>query len=257
MFKAKKQTPAKDAPGKGRRRLTRAERRKIDAAIRRAARTDKKELSAQDSIPYQRMWPDGVCRVTDTYYTKTVQFQDINYQLSQNEDKAAIFEGWCDFLNYFDSSIRFQFSFLNLAATRESYEKRIVIPPQGDDFDSIRAEYTEMLQNQLARGNNGLVKTKYRKAGYSPKFRSEHEADILLHQAAKQAFDQLNVKKLPKMKALQAEYAALLAEKKEAYAELRKARDEARELLTVKANVDRVLQDTGRGIAQEKEHSQR
>ena len=92
----------------------------------------------------------------------------------------------------------------------------------------------------------------YRKAGYSPKFRSEHEADILLHQAAKQAFDQLNVKKLPKMKALQAEYAALLAEKKEAYAELRKARDEARELLTVKANVDRVLQDTGRGIAQEK-----
>ena len=97
----------------------------------------------------------------------------------------------------------------------------------------------------------------YRKAGYSPKFRSEHEADILLHQAAKQAFDQLNVKKLPKMKALQAEYAALLAEKKEAYAELRKARDEARELLSVKANVDRVLQDTGRGIAQEKEHSQR
>ena len=65
------------------------------------------------------MWPDGVCRVTDTYYTKTVQFQDINYQLSQNEDKAAIFEGWCDFLNYFDSSIRFQFSFLNLAATRD------------------------------------------------------------------------------------------------------------------------------------------
>ena len=107
------------------------------------------------------MWPDGVCRVTDTYYTKTVQFQDINYQLSQNEDKTAIFEGWSDCLNYFDSSIRFQFSFLDLAATRENYEKRIVIPPQGDSFDSIRAEYTAMLQNQLARGNNGLVKTKY------------------------------------------------------------------------------------------------
>ena len=107
------------------------------------------------------MWPDGVCRVTDTFYTKTVQFQDINYQLSQNEDKSAIFEGWSDCLNYFDSSIRFQFSFLNLAATRENYEKRIVIPPQGDSFDTIRAEYTAMLQNQLARGNNGLVKTKY------------------------------------------------------------------------------------------------
>ena len=99
--------------------------------------------------------------------------------------------------------------------------------------------------------------TAYRKAGYSPKFRSEHEADILLHQAAKRAFDELNVKKLPKMKDLQAEYATLLAEKKAAYTELRKARDEARELLTVKTNVDRVLQDTGRGIAQEKEHGQR
>lgn len=57
------------------------------------------------------MWPDGVCRVTGSFYTKTVQFQDINYQLSQNEDKSAIFDAWCDFLNYFDSSIRFQFSF--------------------------------------------------------------------------------------------------------------------------------------------------
>ena len=60
------------------------------------------------------MFPDGICRVTDTFYTKTVQYQDINYQLSQNEDKTAIFEGWCDFLNYFDSSIKFQLSFLNL-----------------------------------------------------------------------------------------------------------------------------------------------
>ena len=60
-------------------------------------RTDKKEKSAQDSIPYERMWPDGICRVADGHYTKTIQFQDINYQLSQNEDKTAIFEGWCDF----------------------------------------------------------------------------------------------------------------------------------------------------------------
>lgn len=107
------------------------------------------------------MWPDGICRVTDTFYTKTIEYQDINYQLSQNEDKTAIFEGWCDFLNYFDSSIQFQLSFLNLAASRSSFSKSITIPPQGDGFDHIRAEYTEMLQNQLTKGNNGLVKTKY------------------------------------------------------------------------------------------------
>lgn len=107
------------------------------------------------------MWPDGICRVADCYYTKTIQFQDINYQLSQNEDKTAIFEGWCDFLNYFDSSIRFQLSFLNLAASQETFARSITIPPQGDDFDNIRGEYTQMLQNQLAKGNNGLIKTKY------------------------------------------------------------------------------------------------
>ena len=145
----------------GKKKLSRRDRREIEAAIARANRTDRKEQSAQDSIPYERMWPDGICRVTDSHYTKTVQFQDINYQLSQNEDKTAIFESWCDFLNYFDSSIRFQLSFLNLAASEDVFARSIDIPPQGDDFDSIRQEYTGMLQGQLAKGNNGLVKTKY------------------------------------------------------------------------------------------------
>ena len=142
-------------------KLTRAERRQIEAAIARAKRQDKKQKSAQDSIPFQRMFPDGICRVTDSYYTKTVQFQDINYQLNQNEDKTAIFDGWCDFLNYFDSSVCFQLSFVNMSANKDNYARYITISPQGDDFDSIRLEYTQMLQNQLARGNNGLIKTKY------------------------------------------------------------------------------------------------
>ena len=107
------------------------------------------------------MFPDGICRVTDTFYTKTVQFQDINYQLSQNEDKTAIFEGWSDFLNYFDSSIRFQLSFLNLSASQDGFSRNIVIPLQKDGFDDVRQEYSDMLQNQLSKGNNGLAKTKY------------------------------------------------------------------------------------------------
>ena len=148
-------------PVKRKHKLSRADRKQIEAAIARANRTDKKEKSAQDSIPYERMWPDGICKVADGRYTKTVQFQDINYQLSQNEDKTAIFEGWCDFLNYFDSSIHFQLSFLNLVASKETFASSIQIPMQGDDFDPIRAEYSQMLQNQLAKGNNGLIKTKY------------------------------------------------------------------------------------------------
>ncbi len=143
------------------RKLTRVERRQIEAAIARAKRQDKKHKSAQASIPFERMFTDGICRVTEHYYTKTVQFQDINYQLSQNDDKTAIFDGWCDFLNYFDASVRFQLSFVNMSANKETYGRQITIPLRGDVDDSIRAEYTQMLRDQLAKGNNGLMKTKY------------------------------------------------------------------------------------------------
>ena len=83
--------------------------------------------TAQDSIPFQRMFPDGICRVTDNYYTKTIQFQDINYQLAQQEDQTAIFEEWCSFLNFFDSSIRFELSFMNMATDAADFEKMISI----------------------------------------------------------------------------------------------------------------------------------
>ena len=118
-------------------------------------------LSAQDSIPFERMFPDGICRVEGNFYSKTIEFQDINYQLSQSEDKDAIFDGWCEFLNYFDASVRFQFSFVNSSANKETYRERIVIPLRDDEDDSLRIEYSTMLQNQLERGNNGLVKNKY------------------------------------------------------------------------------------------------
>ncbi|HIU56174.1 MAG TPA: ATP-binding protein, partial [Candidatus Ornithomonoglobus merdipullorum] len=142
-------------------KLSRADKRAIETAIRRAKREDKKQQSSQDSIPFQQMFRDGICKVSDGYYTKTIQFQDINYQLNQNEDKTAIFDSWSEFLNYFDSSVKFEPSFMNLSAKDDSFSSRLVIAPQDDDFDEIREEYTEMLQDRLARGNNGLVKTKY------------------------------------------------------------------------------------------------
>ena len=143
------------------RKLTREEQKQIRAVMERARKSGKQPATAQATIPYERIWPDGVCLVGNSLYTKTLQYQDINYQLAQNEDKTAIFESWCDFLNYFDSSIRFQLSFLNLAAGMEAFEQSISIPAQGDAFDSIREEYAGMLQSQMAKGNNGLVKTKY------------------------------------------------------------------------------------------------
>ena len=116
-------------------------------------------MSAQDSIPYLQIRVDGICQVTPTHFTKTIQFRDINYQLSDNEDKQAIFDGWCDFLNYFDSSIKFQFSFVNLAALQESFARPI--PLRSDQFESIQRELSKIIEVQQAKGNNGIVKTKY------------------------------------------------------------------------------------------------
>ena len=90
-----------------------------------------------------------------------VQFYDINYQLAQNDDKAAIFENYCEFLNSFDSSVEVQITFLNQQVNFDEYAKNIDIPEQDDCFNDIRKEYSDMLKMQLSKGNNGLVKTKY------------------------------------------------------------------------------------------------
>ena len=124
-------------------------------------RKQERNISAQNSIPYREMAKDGICRVQEKYYSKTIRFYDINYQLAQNEDKNAIFENWCDFLNYFDSTIHFQISFINHHSNMKEFESVIQIQPHNDAFDDVRMEYAQMLRDQLAKGNNGLVRTKY------------------------------------------------------------------------------------------------
>ena len=142
------------------RKLTRAEKKEI-AAVIQAAKGDGKPHTAQQTIPYLQMYPDGICRVTEKKYSKSLVFEDINYQLAQADDKTAIFENWCDFLNYFDASVSVQLSFINQGARKEKAQAAIEIPAQDDAFNSIRKEYADMLKNQLEKGNNGLEKCKY------------------------------------------------------------------------------------------------
>ena len=144
-------------PAKGKQAKTSYDKK----TAKNAKAAKEKRISAQKSIPYREMGRDGICRVQDKLYSKTIRFYDINYQLAQNEDKNAIFENWCDFLNYFDSTIYFQLSFINHKTNMTEYEKIIRITPQDDDFDDVRMEYAQMLKDQLAKGNNGLMKTKY------------------------------------------------------------------------------------------------
>ena len=139
-------------------RVKKPERRKSQKPV---SKKNEKKISAQKTIAYKEMARDGICRVKDRCYSKTIRFSDINYQLAQNEDKNAIFENWCDFLNYFDSSIHFQLSFINHKSSMKEFENVIRIRPANDDFDEIRMEYAQMLRHQLAKGNNGLVKSKY------------------------------------------------------------------------------------------------
>ena len=141
--------------------LSREEQKSVKEIIKSARRNDEVPHTAQQSIPFDRMFPDGICRVGNDYYTKTVQFQDINYQLAQQEDKTEIFEEWCSFLNFFDSSVNFQLSFENMATDVSDFEKSIRISHKKDGFDDVRDEYSEMLLHQMEAGNNGLTKTKY------------------------------------------------------------------------------------------------
>ena len=161
MFKKKRKHQEQSVQRKHARKLTRAEKKEIRAAIERAKKADRNGISAQDTIPYKRMFPDGLCQVTDRQWAKTLQYEDITYQLAQDDDKAVIFDGWCDFLNYFDPSVHFQLTFVNLSTSEEHIAATIDIPPAGDEFDSIRAEYTNMLRTQGAKGNNGLSRVKY------------------------------------------------------------------------------------------------
>lgn len=141
-------------------KLTRAERKQIEAVIRKY-RGDGKPHTAQDTIPYQLMYPDGICYLGNRRYSQSIEFYDINYQLAQQDDQTAIFEYLCDLYNYLDASIHVQLTFVNRKTDREQLARSFEIPPCNDGLDPIRQEQTDILKRQLARGNNGNVKTKY------------------------------------------------------------------------------------------------
>ncbi len=154
-------------------------------AARAFGRADKPS-SVQDSIPYREMYRDGLCRVNDRLFTKTIEFGDINYHLAQNEDKTQIFENYCDFLNYFDSSIGVQLSAVNQFGNADELLRSIDIPLKGDGCDPLCIELADFIRSQQAKGNNGLVKTKYVTFGIeadnlkAARLRAERvEADVL------------------------------------------------------------------------------
>ena len=117
-------------------------------------------LSAQQTIPYVVMHPDGICQLPGSVFSKTVEYEDINYAVASTEDQTAIFSGWSSFLNYFDSSLPFQLSFVN-RRSRSISRYKANIPAREDKFGSIRGEFVDMLKGQIAKSNNGIERSKY------------------------------------------------------------------------------------------------
>ena len=153
-------TEKSERPAKAKRKLTRAEKKQIEAVIRQA-KGDGKPHSVQESIPFRNIFPDGLCRLDGMTFSKTIAFEDVNYRLAGPDDQRDIFEHLCDFYNGYDPSIGVQVSLSSRYADSGSYENLFGIQKQGDELDGIRDEAVGILRRQYERGSNGYVKTKY------------------------------------------------------------------------------------------------
>ena len=140
--------------------LTRAERKQIEQIKAQVAKP-KYPQSAQQTIPYLRMYPDGICRVTEKLYSKTVRFFDINYQQAQDSDKDAIFGGWSGIQNFYQPGVFIQYSYPNIKTNEEEFEKNLIMAPREDGHNDVRDEMTGVLMGQVEKGNNAIERTKY------------------------------------------------------------------------------------------------
>ena len=146
------------------RKLSKDEKKKLYQLKLFDAGVSKEQLeinTAQKSIPFLKMYEEGICQVTDTFFCKIIEFQDINYELLEVEERGEVLEEYSKFINYFDPSIKFQLFFFNRKVSAKRLRERFEIPAQQDQFDDIREEFAEILKNQSAKGNNGIIKSKY------------------------------------------------------------------------------------------------
>ena len=135
-------------------------RKRPTAPAKSRGRKKRGPQTAQQTIPYREMLKDGICKVREGYYTKSIEYEDINYAVASADDQSTIFDGYCSFLNYFDAALPFQLSFINHRSRPES-RYNVNIEPQEDEYNGIRGEFTEMLENQIAKSNNGIMRSKY------------------------------------------------------------------------------------------------
>lgn len=136
-------------------------KKELEKAVRKAKIKGEIPESAQDTIPYRVPYEDGIFESAEGYFTQTIAFEDITYQLLDNDPKNILFERWCTLINYFGPEIHFQFNYGNMEMDKDVYAKDFIIPMQEDVHNLIRKEYSDMLIRQFAKGTNNLKKERY------------------------------------------------------------------------------------------------
>ncbi len=152
---------AKVIMGKPAKQLTKEEKKLLSARMTEFKRENSNKSTVQNTIPYQVMYRDGVCQVSDNFFSLTVQFYDANYSIAEFDEQNNIFSKYCDIINLFDNTIKFQLTFENQNRSKAKLVKTVQIPEQDDDFNAIRKEYSEMLTDKLLKGSNGQSTRKF------------------------------------------------------------------------------------------------
>lgn len=144
-------------------------KKELEKAVKKAKIKGEIPESAQDTIPYRIPYQDGIFETDKGYFTQTIAFEDITYQLLDNDPKNVLFERWCTLINYFSPEIHFQFNYGNMEMDRDVYAKDFAIKPQADGHNIVRKEYSDMEVAQFSKGTNNLKKERYLTYGIEAK----------------------------------------------------------------------------------------
>ena len=141
-------------------KLTRAQKKKLEELTRQAKADGRHPSSAQKTIPYLSMYKDGLCRVTENYYTMSLLFDDMNYDLEDEAEQLGIFGGWCSFYSYFDCTVHVQMTGINSENDPEAFARALAVLERNEAYRALCAEYVQLLQTQYMRSNNGQTRIK-------------------------------------------------------------------------------------------------
>lgn len=151
---------------KERQRIKKSEQRQRAINRKNKAQTKKlKKLSSpqtcQNTIDYKYIFQSGICQSGDNFYSKTLKFSDINYDLLQQKEQEEIFSKYCEILDYFEPGVKIQITLHNRKINADEFKRNMFLKPMGDDKDSLRQEYNEMLSLNALNNKNSIIKERF------------------------------------------------------------------------------------------------